>query len=279
MLEYKIVTDSSANLLSNKEGTLVSVPLTIRIGDRDYVDDETLNTEVLRDALASTKEKTSTSCPSFSKFYEACHNAKRVYVLLISSAVSGSYNAAVLAAKEFQANHPDVEIHVFDTLSTGPKNALLVEKIHQLESQGLSFKEVVDEMNLYLQNTHLLYALCTIENLAKNGRVNPAIAKIAGILGIHFLGEGSKEGKVKILGQCRGCKKAFSKLFEEMKKNGYNGKAVVIHHVNNLDAANQLKDLILKEYPFAQITVGECRGLCTYYAEEHGLMIGYEGIA
>lgn len=275
-MEYKIIVDSSANLLSQEEKGLLSIPLKIRVDEKDYLDDSDLNLEELRKALSKTKEKSTTSCPSILDYRNALDDAKRIYILPISKNVSGSYNAANQAVMDFKESNSNVQVEVFDTLTTGPSIALVVNRIESLEKEGRSFEEITKEIHSYLKSVHLLYALCTIQNLAKNGRVNPAVAKIAGILGIHFLGEGSKDGKVKILGQCRGCKKAFSKLINEMKKNGYNGRKVIIHHVNNEDGAKILKKEILNEYPFAEITIEECRGLCTYYAEEKGIMVGYE---
>ena len=76
--------------------------------------------------------------------------------------------------------------------------------------------------------------------------------------------------------KCRGEKKALSTLFSNMKKAGYKGGKVLIDHCLNTKAAETLKELVLAEFPDASVELGAMGGLCSFYAEKGGMIIGYE---
>ena len=110
-------------------------------------------------------------------------------------------------------------------------------------------------------------------NLANNGRVSPAVAKIAGLLKIWVYGW-AEEGEIKLLGKARGEKKTLAALLRTLEEKGYRGGRVKIDHADNFDSAAELHDLIKKKRPEARVDLGTCRALCSFYAEAGGLMIG-----
>ena len=61
-----------------------------------------------------------------------------------------------------------------------------------------------------------------------------------------------------------------------MKEKGYIGGTVVLDHCFNEPAANVLKTLIHSEFPNANVRIEKTTGLCSFYAEKGGLMIGFE---
>ena len=139
-----------------------------------------------------------------------------------------------------------------------------------------SFEEIEEQTRAYMQHTHLLFTLRSLNNLARNGRVSPAVAKLAGVLGIVVVGKASDEGTLQQMHKCRGEKRAIETLYKEMKEHGYGGGKVRIGHNMNLAAAQQLEDMIRMEYPQADIEIEMSAGLCMFYAEVGGLMVGYE---
>ena len=144
-------------------------------------------------------------------------------------------------------------------------------------AQGLDFDEIDAQVRAYLATTRLAFSLESLENLARNGRVNPAVAKLVGVLGIRIVGRASDEGTLQQLHKCRGEKKALTAIFDEMKERGYCGGKVWIDHCLNLKAAMALKEIICNQFPDSDVRIGTCTGLCSYYAEQGGLLVGYEG--
>ena len=122
----------------------------------------------------------------------------------------------------------------------------------------------------------LSFSLENLANLANNGRVNPAIAKIVGFVGIRLVGRASIEGTLQPTDKSRGEKRALTTILNNMKKFGYNGGKVIIDHCQNLNAAKELKALLHGEFPNADVLIGTNKALCSFYAEKGGVLVGYE---
>ena len=276
IMKIKIVSDSSANTQALEGVDFASVPLKIIVGDREFVDDAALDVPEMLSALREYKGKTSSACPSVAEWLSAFGDADMVFGTTITGKLSGSYNAASIAAREYMEVHPDRKVFIIDSLSTGPEVRLLVEKLRELVAAGLGFEEICEEIKGYHARTHLLFSLESLSNFVKNGRVNPALAAIAGILGIRIVGTASEIGDLQPLHKSRGEKRAIRQLYESMLEMGYKGGKVWIDHSYNPDGAEKLRDMIKASFPQCELKVGCNRGLCCYYAEEGAVLLGFE---
>jgi DegV family protein with EDD domain len=274
-MNYKIICDSSSNLRP-AQAHLATVPLKIVTDKKEYTDDETLDVASMLLELESYKGRSGTSCPNVADWLEAFGEAQWVFAVAITSNLSGSYNAAVQAKQAYEEEHPDRRVCCLDTLSTGGEMVLIQEKLEQLIAQGLSFDEVEAAIREYMHHTHLSFMLERMDNLAKNGRVSPIVAKACGILNIRIVGCASDVGTLQPDHKCRGTKKALETIVKDMVEKGYHGGKVIIDHVYNPDAAAALKEKILAQFPDADVRIGLCGGLCCFYAEQGGLLVGYE---
>ena len=116
----------------------------------------------------------------------------------------------------------------------------------------------------------------SLKNFAANGRVSPAVAKIAGVLGIRVVGKASDQGTLEPTNKCRGVEKSLAAILSHLKSNGLSAGKVRIAHCMNEGAAQKLKDMILTQVRQADVQIHRCRGLCSYYAEKGGLLVGFE---
>lgn len=275
-MKIKIITDSAANLQKLEGVDFASVPLTIVTDVKEYVDDISLNVEQMVDDLRAYKGKSGTSCPGVGDWLEAFGDADEVYCVTIISTLSGSYNAAMTAKKQYEEENPGRKVFVLDSYSAGSEMKLLVEKIKELVLEGKDFDTICKEITEYKEkHTCLVFCLGSLRNLANNGRVNPAVAAISGIIGIRVVGDVSEDGQLHPTDKCRGEKKALTTIFANMKRLGYSGGQVIIDHCFAEDTANSLKDIIVSEYADADVRVEKTTGLCSFYAEKGGLMIGF----
>lgn len=277
---FKIVADSSCDLTSlahlSSDLQFGRAPLRILVGDTEYVDEAGLDTRAMMDAVYAFKGKTGSACPSPEEYADHCRSADETYIVTISSNLSGSYNSAVLARDLVLAESPEKKIRVFDSLSAGPELSLIVEEIARLASSGLPFEMVCAEVERYMQRTSLLFQLNSLENLTKNGRVSKMAGMTAKLLGIHMIGIASDVGTVQPLHKCRGTEKTYRLVLQEMRERGFTGGRVILGHAFQEKGADMMKSMILEEFPSARITVMPLSGLCCYYAEEGGLLIGFE---
>lgn len=272
----KIVADSSANLHALQQTAFSSAPLKISAGDREFVDDRNLDVEEMVDFFDSYKGRSQTSCPNPGDWLDAFGNADDIFCVTITSGLSGSYNAACVAKEMYEAENSGKRVFVIDSLSAGPELVLIIEKLQELIDLGLTYEDICQRITKYTRKTGLFFALASLQNFAANGRVPMAVAKIAGVLGIRVVGKASDQGTLQPLDKCRGEAKSLAKILEHLESAGFKGGKVRIAHCKNAAAAEELKAMIQAAVPKADIQVMKCLGLCSYYAEKGGLLVGYE---
>ena len=275
-MNTKIVVDSSASLYTLQGVDFECVPLKIITDDAEYLDNGTMDAVGMAQTLRTYTGKTSTSCPNVSDWLAAYEGADEVYAITITGTLSGSYNAAQLAAEEYQQENPGKRVFVLDSLSTGPEQRLLAEHLRDLLAEGKEFDEICEEMLRYHKHTHLLFSLESLANLARNGRVKPAVAAVARMLGIRVIGQASEAGELDVLCKTRGEHGALERIVLELKEHGYTNGRLHISHCGNPAAAERLKHMVKAVFDGAKVDISECGGLCSYYAELGGLLVGYE---
>lgn len=280
MKKWKIVADSGCdyrqlnNLAPDTE--FVSVPLTIQIGADTFVDQADLDIDKMMEVMYASSEAASSACPSPQAYQTAFEGAENVVVITLTGGLSGSFNAARVARDMFVEEHPEVNIHLIDSLSAGGEMDLIVDEINRLIATGLEFDELVQAITAYQENSKLLFVLAKVDNLVKNGRLSKLLGTVVGLLNIRMVGEASSEGKLELLQKARGHKKSVITAFEEMKKAGYNGGRIVMAHRNNAKFFQQFSELVKASFPNAVVDQVATSGLCSFYAEEGGLLMGYE---
>ena len=275
-MNYVIAADSSSNLLRADQMNYASVPLTIITAEKEYIDDERLDTDLMLSELKAYKGRSGTACPNVDEWLDAFGEAENVFAVAITSRLSGCYNACVQAKSVYEQEHPGRRVCCLDSLSTGPEMILIVEKLHELIEEGLAFDEIERRIRAYMQRTHLLFMLESVDNLAKNGRVSMLAAKTAGVLGIRIVGRASDAGDLQQLHKCRGESKALAMLLRELDDHGYCGGRLRIAHGCNEGGAKMLEAAVREKYPFADIAVSRFRGLCFFYGERGCIMMGFE---
>ena len=287
-MSWAIVADSSCNLrsieASDESANYATVPLVIHVGGVDYVDDESLDVHELNRIITEEPEASSSSCPSAGVWAEQFRKYDNVIAITISANLSGSYEAATMARNivldEYAREHEGVisgkNIHLVDSRAAGGKLEVLVTSLSRyLSKHEPTFDEAVAFIDNIEKKSQVLFSLSSYENLTKNGRMPRLAGTLASRLNIRVLGTASQEGTIKIVGPARGEKKMAKKIIASMEADGFSGGLVYIDHVENEPAALQLKHTILERWPESEIHILPCGALCSYYAENQGLIIGY----
>ena len=275
-MSFRIVADSSCNVLNLGDPDYTTVPLKIVAG-KEYVDNAELDLAGMVADLQQYKGKSGSSCPNVGEWTEAFGDAEYVFGLTITKHLSGSYNSGKQAADAYMEEHPERKVFIIDSLSTGPEMMMIVDKIRQCEAEGLDFEATKAKVLDYANHNHTLFCLESMMNLARNGRVPMAVAKIAGLLGIRVVGD-VEGGEITPIHKPRGAKKATQALFELMKERGFkDGNILRIAHCFGEEAALALRDMVLAEFPNTRFKLEPTTALCSFYAEAGGLIIGFEG--
>ena len=276
MRTVKIVADSSANLMELKTVAFDAAPMKVITAQREFVDDRNLDLDEMIGFFKSYKGRSQSSCPNPEDWLTTFGDAEDVFCVAITSGLSGSYNTACIAKEMYEAEHPGRRVFVIDSLSAGPELTLIVEKLEEMISEGKSYEEICTYIPEYQKKTGLLFMLESLNNFAANGRVSPAVAKIAGVLGIRIVGKASDVGTLEPTDKCRGEAKSLSAMLRHLKESGLKTGKVILAHCLNESAANTLKNMIEKDLPGVAVKIGINLGLCSFYAEKGGLLVGFE---
>lgn len=275
-MKRKIVADSSCDMWELNGVDFAVAPMTISTDNKHYVDNQELDVHLMSEELAKYKGVSHTACPSVGSWLDCYEGFDEVFVITLTGAMSGTYNSAMTAKGIYEEENENVKVHVFDSLSTGPEMRLLIEKLKEMIEEDLPFEEIVEKGQDYLNHTRLFFALKSLHNFAMNGRVSKAVASAIGVLNISIFATASEEGTIQQISKCRGEKKVVKSMIEHLENAGYHGGKVRISHADNLKLAHSVRDKILELYPHADIIVYPMGGLCTYYAEKGGLLVGCE---
>lgn len=280
MRTVKIVSDSSSDLLSLEGVDFAYAPMKVITAEREFIDDDTLDLDETVDYFDTYKGKSKSSCPNPNDWIAAFGDADDIFCVTITSGLSGSYNSACAAKQIYEAEHAGRRVFVLDSLSAGPEITLAVRKLAEYVSRGMAYEEICERISEYSKNTGLIFMLKSLKNFANNGRVSPIVAKIVGIAGICIVGKASDEGTLEPTHKCRGEERALETLISDLERLGLQSGKVSIGHCRNERAALRLKEMIEAKFARVQVELHKLRGLCSFYAEKGGMLVGFEkGVA
>ncbi len=273
-MSIKIVLDSAADLTAMDGIEMAYAPMKICTAEREFVDDDGIDPREMVDFLYAYKGRSSSSCPNAEDWLAAFADAEEIICITITGGLSGSYNSALSAKAIYEEAHPSRRVLVLDSLTAGPEIALMAEHARDLALAGRSLDEIEIAMKGY--RTELLFVLESLKNFANNGRVSKATAAAAGLLGIRAVGRASDEGTLEVLTKSRGETKAMDAVMNYLKQYGYKGGKLYIDHCFAEGVAAKVAAAVRVAFPNAKINIRPTRGLCSFYAERGGYLVGFE---
>ena len=277
-MSYKIAIDSCGELLNEwkDDERIEAVPLTLMVGGESIIDDETFDQKDFLKKVAACPECPKSACPSPERYMKAYEcEADHIYAVTLSSELSGSYNSAVLGKSLFLEDTPGKKIHVFNSKSASGGESLIAMKIVECEEKGLSFEEVIETVDKYIEEMSTFFVLENLETLRKNGRLSRVKALVASALKIKPVMGSTPEGSICQLDQARGMNKAIVKMVEHVGEKGINihEKTVAITYCNCPERAKMLEEAIRERLNPAKIVVMDTAGVSSMYANDGGVIV------
>lgn len=276
-MRYKIVVDSCCELPENykKDSRFEIVPLGLEVGDYIVQDDENFNQKEFLQKVADYPQCPKSSCPSPERFREAYHDgAEEIYVVTLSSHLSGSYNSAELGRSLYSEKYGEKKIHVVDSESASCGETQLVEKIIACKEAGLGFEETVKAVETFKRKMRTYFVLDNLETLRKNGRLSGVKALVASTLNIKPVMVGNL-GVIEQKGQAIGINKALAKMadcivgdVEEPEE-----RTLMITHCNCPERAEFMRGLMEKRASYKRILVMDTAGVSSMYANDGGVIV------
>ena len=276
-MSYKIIGDSCLDLTEElkKDPHFQMIPLTLQVDDVQVIDDETFDQKKFLAMVKASPNCPKTACPSPEMFKEAYEcDAENIFVITLSSNLSGTYNSAVLAKGLYEEEHGKKNIAVIDSWSASSGELNIGLMIRDLCEQGMPFEEVVEKAMQYTQHEMKTYfVLESLDTLRKNGRLSGLQAFFATTLNIKPV-MGADKGNIIKLDQARGIK-ALVRMCELAVEEAKNPETlrVIVAHCNNEARAQLVKEELSKRAPFKEIIVTETAGVATVYANDGGIIL------
>lgn len=277
-MSYKIAIDSCGELLDEwkNDERIESIPLTLTVGGENIIDDATFDQKDFLKKVADCPECPKSACPSPERYMKAYEcEAEHIYAVTLSAELSGSYNSAILGKNLLLEEQPEKKVHVFNSKSASGGQSLIAMKIIECEEKGLSFGEVVSEVEKYIEEMSTFFVLENLETLRKNGRLGRVKALVASALKIKPVMGATPEGTICQLDQARGMNKAIVKMVDHIGEKGINipEKTVAITHCNCPERAKMLEEAIREKLHPAKIVVMDTAGVSSMYANDGGVIV------
>lgn len=282
---WKLVSDSGCSLFvpdgsDGLAGTDIDidhdeVPFTISVDNTDYIDEPGIDIEKMLEHIAICRSGGRTSCPSPHAWLEAWGDAENVIAFTLSAALSGSYNSAIAARHMALEKNPGRNIAVINTCGAGVFPEQLANIIYEGIEDGDSFDAIVSAADKAVREIQVMFALGSLDNLIKAGRLNKLVGYAAHRFNISAIGVASPGGRIELRHKFRGMKKIYGKLIDTLRETGFTGGELVISHCMNEDGAEKLGHLIKDEWLDADVSIVPASGLCSYYMGKGGMIITY----
>ena len=215
----RVVTDSTSYIPAEliKSHHIALVPLTVHFGQASYAEITELGPQEFIKRLAAAKTLPTTSQPApveFRAVYQKIltHNPEtKILTVTVSSKLSGTYNAALTAARELPAAH----ITVFDSLTAALGVGVMVITAAELAAQGHSLADILARLSQMRQELSLVLMVDSLDFLRRGGRLGAAAALIGALLQTKPILTVT-HGQIEPLGQVRTKQKAMDRLVAEL---------------------------------------------------------------
>ena len=281
-MAIQLIADSCCDVTPalHQEWGVQLVPLVLRTGGREFVDDEGLDPNELLEAMESSSTGAGSACPAPEAY--ACHMraAEESIVVTLSGKLSGSYNAAAIARDMVLEENPEKKIVVLDSESAAAGESLLILNLRRWVDAGLPFEDVVARGRTLAERMSTLFVLESLDNLVKNGRISKAAGLVSTVLNLRPIMSDNGHGEIVCLHKVRGTAHALRRLVqvveERTKELAVRSVDLVMTHCACAQRAAQLREELLEKCPaIREVVVVPAAGVSTVYANRGGIVIAF----
>ena len=215
----RIITDSAADFepFELEKQNIACIPLKVMLGDTEYEENVNLSKDQFFSLLASTGDTPKTSQPSPDHLMDLFAEAKRagdeaVYIT-ISSAISGTYQTAVMTQEDAESE----DCYVFDSRNATGGQRLLVEYAVRLRDAGKSAKEILAALEIVRDKVVLFACIDTLEYLYRGGRISQTVYKLGTMAQVKPIIRVSEEGAIEVPAKAMGMRKGMDQLVRKLE--------------------------------------------------------------
>ncbi len=265
-MTVKIITDSAADLpkeLVAQHG-IEMLPLMVYLDNQEFRDGETMNPQEMFQGMREGKVYKTAQVPLqiFREVFQRhAENGDICIYVAFSSALSGTYQSAVLAKNEILEDYPDVKLEVIDTKCASMGFGLVVLKAAELAAQGKSQEEIVEAIRFHSLHMEHIFTVDNLEYLYRGGRVSKTAAFIGSLLNIKPVLH-VEDGKLIPIEKLRGRRKVLDRMVAIMEERGISQdqQVIGISHGDDIETAHNLRDMIRERFGSKDFIISQIGG-------------------
>lgn len=276
-MKINIIADSSCDLPEKYLKKINLAPMTLKFKNEIFKDRVDISPSEFYKKLKSIDYSPGSAAPSPGDFLKHLKEDHDNFIIAISSALSSSYNNAVVAKDMFLDKINDGVVHVFDTLNASVGEGLVILKLLELREKSTSSSTVLNELGSYIEGLNTFFLLENMDNLINSGRLNKIMGKIVNMLNIKLLMGKDENGAIKLYDKIRGSKKAFNTLLDYIEEYGTDleNKYLGIAHYDCYEKAKKFKEEVEKRYNFKDVIITEMGPTIATYADRDAILISF----
>lgn len=277
-MDYGIIVDSCCDMTPQlmRRLDITSVPLIMRLGEKEFVDDDSLDLNGFMAEMKACTERVGSASPAPYFYQQTMENERQSFVVTLSSKLSGSYANAIIAKTSVEEGGK-AETYVFDSKSASAGEVLVAVKIREMINKGADRATIIKNIESFIDNMKTYFVLENYDNLMKNGRLNKITGKIINVMNIKLVMGSDGNGNIALYDKSRGIKHVLEKLIHLIESSGKKteGECLVISHCNNQNLASRLSQMIQEKFRFGEILVVPTGGLSSLYCDDNGIVIAF----
>ena len=262
-MSFAVFTDGSANLPGSLLEGIIVLPSTYTVNGESVTykgDIENFDMHAYYDGLrAGNVVKTSLLNTELflTAFEPFLKEGTDIVYIAMSSGISGTYNAARIAAEQLMEQYPERIVHIVDSHGCGFGSGMLAIKAAELSREGVPSNEAFQQLDDLVEHCCQYFTVDDLNFLKRTGRVSGASAMIGTVLSIKPILYGDSEGHIVSCQKCHGRKNAVKALAEKYRAKRMDGpeQKVYISNGDCLEDAEELKKLILEITPDVPVLI------------------------
>ncbi len=247
----KIIVDSASDSKNNKDLYFATVPVTVTVDEKEYLDGVELDADSFYELLTTAKEFPKTAQPSPQQFLEVFQDAKEkgddIIYFAVSSAASGTFQSATIAKNMAEYD----KIHIIDTKTVSHGINYLAGYAAHLAKNGHSVSEILENCENLKDRIKIFAGLDTLEYLHRGGRLSKTSLTLGEFARIKPVVTITDEGTVALSGKSLGKAGAMQQILKQLTlcppDNRFPIYSLYTYGTDNCQKLEQM--LAAKDYP------------------------------
>ena len=260
-MTFKILTDSTADLPESwtQEHDVQVLGLTIQLDGQTYetVGPDKLTSEQLLAKMESGSKPT-TSQINVGQFEDVfrqyAQEGTAVLYVAFASALSGTYQSAVMAREMVLEDYPEAIITILDTKAASMGEGLLVMKAVEARAAGQSLEQTAALLQSLVPRVKTHFLVDDLNHLMRGGRISKAAALMGSLVNIKPIIAVTADGSLDSVAKVRGKKKAQAEVVG-MTLETISEPLVVIAYAGDKEVSENVKEQLLASGQVTEVLI------------------------